>query len=135
MRVFHFSVLLAIVLLCLCVAVSWAEVPKPKSAGFSFGPDGLSVTYLYDGHNYALAAGKELTRNVNMVSHAWLIFQPLNKGQFGVAGTVGYELALTKTRAVMFTPQIGVEQAITEGLDGKSPFRFIWGGTLSVKFN
>lgn len=130
----YLTLILVIALLCLCLIAAWAEVPKPKSAGFTFGPEGMSATYLHDGHNYSLAAGTELKRNGNLVQHAWVIYQPENNKQFGLAGTLGYEIPLVKNRAVILTPHVGVEQPLTEGLDGKSEFKAIWGVSLGVHF-
>jgi len=149
-----------VMLLCLCAAV-WAaaptvgevngdlttitvaqadtgdtevsSIPKPKSTGFSFGPNGVSLTYLHDGDNYGLAAGAEIGRKDKMVAQGWLVFEPVNKSQVGLGATLGYDITLVKDTLIL-TPLVGVMQPVTEGLDGKMNGKFVYGGSLTARF-
>lgn len=109
-----------------------STIPKPKSTGFSFGPNGVSITYLHDNHDYGLAAGAEIGRKNKLVAQGWVVFEPTNKSQIGLAVTMGYDIGLSKD--VTLTPLVGVMQPVTEGLDGTANGKFVYGGSLAFKF-
>ncbi len=157
----HFALIFAVVaLLLICVTTVWAAdtpqtltidqptliaavpaedasievstIPKPKSSGLSFGPNGISVTYLNDGDNYGLAAGTELGRKDRVVAQGWIVFEPVNKNQVGLGATIGYDIPIGDV--LTLTPLVGVLQPVTEGLDGTLNGKFVYGGSASFKF-
>jgi len=109
-----------------------STIPKPKSSGLSFGPNGVSVTYLHDGENYGLAAGAELGRKDRVVAQGWIVFEPVNKSQVGLGATIGYDFPIGDV--LTLTPLVGVLQPITEGLDGTINGKFVFGGSATFKF-
>lgn len=124
----------------------------PKSAGFSYSEQGLSMTYLADGENYGLAYGKAIARDGPLHLDLWGVFQPEDNQQIAVAATAGYDVTLAQLakfvgklfgtdvtwaegEKVTLTPLLGFETDLTPALDGSKATQVVYGGSLTVKFN
>ena len=105
--------------------------PKPKSVGFTFGPDGIQVIYLNDGKNYGLAFGGEVYRQGRLSVKALIAIEPTNNAQFGLGPYLGYDIPWKK---LTITPLYGLNIPITAGANGNRSLRGMLGVAATIKF-